>query len=232
MIDPARRQRLLTLWRAFCERHGVYEDAVPLFELDDHHHVVIRHLGQHQRPYLTRSALMERLIEGIVDELKLDHTRDLHQFDGLIYMMLVQDEGELQPLYIGKAGKLGKIHKLSSNITRSKRLFCRWGDGYAYHIGDLSAVVCPGHPDNKQLDKYRRWAQSIFTTFPTPKPHLKAPVMFWAKAWEPSLSGIWEEFGSTSLPFLEYLLIGVAGATFPRLLNVEGRHPNQSSQMF
>jgi hypothetical protein len=36
---------------------------------------------------------------------------------------------------------------------------------------------------------------------------------------------IWEEFGPTSLAFLEYLMIGVASEAYPeRLLNVEGRN--------
>ena len=35
--------------------------------------------------------------------------------------------------------------------------------------------------------------------------------------------GLWQEFGATSLAFLEYLLIGVANAAFSgELLNTEG----------
>lgn len=226
MVDPARRRYLRALWRAFCEKHGVYNDAVPLFEADASQTVTTHRRGRDQLPYLMRSASMERLVEGIVTDLKRDHREGTERFDGLIYMMLVKAQGELQPLYIGKAGKYGKTdNKLSSNITRGKQLFCRWGDGYAYHIGDLSAVVCPGHPERKQHAKYQRWAQALFLPpLPTQAPRLKAPIMFWAKAWEPSQSGIWEEFGPTELPFLEYLLIGVAGAAFSGLLNVEGRH--------
>jgi hypothetical protein len=47
-------------------------------------------------------------------------------------------------------------------------------------------------------------------------------VYFWAKAWDRSQVGVWEELGPTPLAFLEYLLIGVAGLVSPSLLNREG----------
>lgn len=37
---------------------------------------------------------------------------------------------------------------LSANLTRpatDTSKFGRWGDNYAYHIGDLSSIVLPGH---------------------------------------------------------------------------------------
>ena len=40
---------------------------------------------------------------------------------------------------------------LSANLVGldpNTRKFGRWGDGYAYHIGDLGAVVLPGHDPN------------------------------------------------------------------------------------
>ena len=40
---------------------------------------------------------------------------------------------------------------LSANLVgldTNTRKFGRWGDGYAYHIGDLGAVVLPGHDPN------------------------------------------------------------------------------------
>ena len=36
------------------------------------------------------------------------------------------------------------------------------------------------------------------------------------------MTGVWEELGPTSLTFLEYLLIGVAGRVSPVLLNRVG----------
>lgn len=52
---------------------------------------------------------------------------------------------------------------------------------------------------------------------------LKGDVRFWCAAWSNRKIGIWEDFGPVGLQFLEYLLIGVAGAVFPEdLLNAEG----------
>ena len=53
-------------------------------------------------------------------------------------------------------------------------------------------------------------------------PKLHRPIYFWATAWDKSMAGVWEELGPTSLAFLEYLLIGVAGRVSPVLLNREG----------
>ena len=51
---------------------------------------------------------------------------------------------------------------------------------------------------------------------------MREPVYLWAKEWDGAQVGIWEEVGSTSLSFLEYLLIGVAGEVSTKLLNREG----------
>jgi hypothetical protein len=67
-------------------------------------------------------------------------------------------DGSLVPLYIGKAESFGKGHgNLSANLCNlhtSKNKFARWGDNYAYHIGDLSAPVLTGHPVEKRNPKY------------------------------------------------------------------------------
>jgi hypothetical protein len=130
--------------------------------------------------------------------------------------------GSFVPLYIGKAESTGRGGGLSVNITnlrtdRSK--FARWGDNHAYHIGDLSACVLPGYDESKKVPKYRAWADCLFVEGTV---MLREPVYFWATAWDRSQTGIWEEFGPTSLAFLEYLLIGVAGGISPSLLNREG----------
>ena len=103
------------------------------------------------------------------------------------------------------------------------RKFCRWGYNYAYHVGDLSAVVCPGHPPEKINPKYVKWANRLFDRYPSSNPSLLRNVRFWVKAWRCGDVGIWKEYGATSLTFLEYLLIGVASDLFPdMLLNDEG----------
>ncbi len=90
------------------------------------------------------------------------------------------------------------------------------------HIGDLSAVVCTGHPETKKTNKYKKWAKLLFTDYPSASPRLRKPVYFWLTAWKKDEIGIWEEFGPTSLTFLEYQLIGVASRLSKRLLNDEG----------
>ncbi len=102
-------------------------------------------------------------------------------------------------------------------------LFARWGSNYAYHIGDLSAVACPGHLSTAQSDKYRAWVARLFLDYPSAAPRLHRETFFWAKAWGNDEIGMWREYGPTLLTFLEYLLIGVASDLFPALLlNREG----------
>jgi hypothetical protein len=63
----------------------------------------------------------------------------------------------------------------------------------------------------------------LFAAFPSETPQLRRETYFWIKAWKHGSTGIWKEYGETSLTFLEYLLIGVASDLFPDLLlNEEG----------
>lgn len=214
------------LWDRFCDRFGVVEDAVPLFDSDTDGNVQVKHIGKERRPILRRSEECEALILSVTDTLIPDWTSGEKQFDGMLYMMGWKRACKFVPLYIGKTESTGRGGGLSINITnlhsdRSK--FARWGDNYAYHIGDLSACVLPGHEEKKKVRKYQDWAARLFQPETT---MLKEPVYFWATAWDRSETGIWEEFGPTSLAFLEYLLIGVAGGMGPPgpyLLNREGR---------
>jgi hypothetical protein len=90
-------------------------------------------------------------------------------------------------------------------------------------MGDLSAAVCPGHPQKSIQDKYVHWAENLFEKRPTKNPKLKRNVLFWMKPWKGTDVGIWKDFGPTNLTFLEYLLIGVGSTIFPEtLLNSEG----------
>jgi len=84
------------------------------------------------------------------------------QYDGLIYLMFWPSDGEVIPLYIGKAQTAGRTEGVSSanlvNLERYRGKFARSGDGYAYHIGDLSACCLPGHATGTATIKYRAWA--------------------------------------------------------------------------
>ncbi|QOP42542.1 hypothetical protein FJR45_00650 [Sulfurimonas sediminis] len=172
---------------------------------------------------------MEKLIQNETDKLISDWKNRKDNLDGLIYLMFTKENDKVIPLYIGKTETIGKGDRnLSVNIKNlhtdfSK--FARWGDGYSYHIGDLSAVVLTDHQENKINKKYTDWATSLFQKFPTNSPKLKQEVYFWTKAWGKDDIGIWNDFGKTRLTFLEYLMIGVASSVFPKaLLNREGQN--------
>ncbi len=210
------------LWDAFCARFHVVKDCVPLFATDSDGDVQFKRVGKTQKPILLRSKDCEALILSVTDTLVPDWTSGTKNFDGMLYMMGWKHDGRFVPLYIGKTESTGRGGGLSVNITNlhsDKSKFARWGDNYAYHVGDLSACVLPGHDESKKVPKYRAWADCLFVDG-TAK--LREPVYFWATAWDSSQTGIWEEFGPTSLAFLEYLLIGVAGGISPCLLNREG----------
>jgi hypothetical protein len=201
---------------------------VPLFQTSDTGAVLTRTIGKGATALsvLVRSTEMEALILREVGKLQEDWQSKRHMLDGLIYMMGHKQDEHFIPLYIGKAETFGKGDgNLSANLInvqtdRSK--FARWGDNYAYHIGDLSACVLTGHPEGKKTKKYSDWADTLFISPNSEEPILKQPVYFWAKAWDSAHLGVWEELGPTSLAFLEYLLIGVAGRFTPNLLNREG----------
>jgi hypothetical protein len=210
------------IWDKFCSRFSIAETCVPLFATDADGNVQIKSIGKDRRPVLMRSPDCESMILSVTDLLVDDWANKAFQFDGMLYMMGWKQEGNFVPLYIGKAETFGKGDRnLSANILnlhKDKSKFARWGDNYAYHIGDLSACVLPGHAEEKKTLKYQSWADCLFTQ----GSQLRQPVYFWAKAWAPAHIGIWEDYGATPLAFLEYMLIGVAGQISSNLLNREG----------
>lgn len=219
MNDSKRR-----LWTNFCEVHAIAARSTPLFVVASADQVETFAYGRDGRRILRRSPQMEALLTGEVERCATDATNTL---EGVLYMMLRLDgAGTVVPLYIGRAGQVGRNGGISANV-RSIRTntgkFARWGYNYAYHMGDLSAAVLPGHSPGKSSPKYQRWAQSLFKQTPSAAPRLRADVRFWCAAWGPASPNIWPEFGSCSLSFMEYLLIGVGSLLFPEdLLNREG----------
>lgn len=169
---------------------------------------------------------MEALLVEAGDRVIHAHREGRREIEGVLYMMIRLDAGQVTPLYIGRTGMFGVNGGLSANlkgIHTDRGKFARWGSNYAYHIGDLSAAACPGHPEGKRVRKYQRWAERLFVEVPSPRPRLRAEVRFWATVWGPETRSIWREYGRTSLAFEEYLLIGVASDLFPNdLLNDEG----------
>ena len=219
-------QSALNVWLRFCDRFKIAESSVPLFAVTDGVATTKQIGRENTRRVLSRSEAMEAMLRSEASKAIADFQENRSSIDGLIYMMLRIENGEVIPLYIGKAGTVGKtpgqLSANMSNIERDKSKFCRWGDNYAYHVGDLSAIVL-AHPEKRHTIKYRRWAEALFTNYPTEAPVLKGDIRFWCIAWSNKKIGIWEDFGPVGLKFLEYLLIGVAGALFPQhLLNTEG----------
>ncbi len=170
---------------------------------------------------------MRREAKKVVD----DHKSNTRVYDGIIYIMHTRgSDGRIVPRYIGKSESFGKTSGIlfcqpCAPRDRYSRNSLGGADNYAYHIGDLSAVVLAGHGLETQTVKYRSWANALFEAINTERPRLRQPIFFWVKAWRKDDIGIWTEFGPTRLTFLEYLLIGIASSIFPReLLNREGHN--------
>lgn len=220
----------LELWNRWCSEQQIIEEGVPLFSCDENFVVRTRVIGTaSKRPVLCRHEEMESLILSQVSVLNTDWSDGSHEYDGLIYVMFVKESGSVVPLYIGKAETFGKGDRNLSvnlrNLDTDRSKFARWGDGYQYHIGDLSAAVLVGHDAGKVSPKYGKWAGALFEDLDQRTLKLRKPVYFWAKAWKPTDRGIWAEMNPTRLTFLEYLLIGVASAAFgTTLLNNEGHN--------
>lgn len=214
------------LWQRFCDEHQIIQSCAPLFNTVGNT-VQTTPCGLDQRLLLRRSPEMEALIIQEVNKVLNDFRNGTEEYEGLIYMMFWHSAQQVIPLYIGKSEKYGKQgNNLSANIANiatNKGKFCRWGDGYAYHIGDLSAVVCPNHAPQKITQKYTKWARQLFVSFPDSQPVLKQPVYFWMTAWKTGSVGAWKDFGITCLTALEYQLIAIASNVFSDvLLNAEG----------
>lgn len=219
-------EQISGLWHSFAEHHNILADSVPLFTLTADNEVCTARYGADKRRVLQRSAAMEAVLIQLSDRLSPTSSSYLPSAEGILYMMLWHQDGKPTPLYIGRTHKVGKTGAFSANVRNLRSnsgKFARWGYNYAYHMGDLSAVVCAGHPTGKQTNKYRRWADRLFDGGSASSLCLKQPVYFWATLWTPDSLSIWKSFTPCSLAFQEYLLIGVCSALYPdTLLNTEG----------
>ena len=172
------------LLRSFCIAQRVAANSVSLFKIEPSGKVAVRLTGiQKKRPLLQGSSQMESAVIREVGKLRIDWNAGTHLYDGLIYVMFWLDRGqEVVPLYIGKAETAGRNDGVFSanlnNLERDRGKFARWGDGYAYHIGDLSACVLPGHKPEKTTAKYQSWASRLFEEVPAEAPCLKRDVRF------------------------------------------------------
>ena len=151
----------------------------PLFDTTDDLDVRTHVKGRRQRRLLRRHPAMEDAMIEVVESGLSDPT-----WRGLLYVMAWGTEKEVRPLYIGMARREGRSRPLSSNLVnlggdRSK--FARWGDGNAYHIGDLSQALFKFASYKKVEAKYRSWAATLFEQR-TP-PRLLQPVMLLLIPW-------------------------------------------------
>lgn len=224
---------VMKIWDEFSDRFAIERDCVPLFAEDGDGNVRVKQIGvKPLRPVLERSPQMEKLVLEIAERLIKDYENNpaaSREFDGMLYMMGWKQEGRFIPLYIGKTETLGRKDDggLSENLrglprSKSRMKFARWGDNYAYHIGDLSSWVLPeGHKAHKKKQlKYKKWANTLF--HPETR-KLRQPTYFWATAWRPTDTSVWKAIGPTTLAVSEYLIIGLAGKISPdHLLNRDG----------
>jgi hypothetical protein len=140
------------------------------------------------RKVLCRSYAMEVIMRREAKKVVDDHGNATAQYDGIIYIMHIDSpNGVVVSRYIGKSETVGKTSGiLSVNLSRletDKSKFGRWGDNYAYHIGDLSSALLPGHEIAVQPLKYQHWAQALFEGIKVERPRLRQPVFLWVKAW-------------------------------------------------
>ena len=169
-------------------------------------------------------ARLRDAVETVVD----DHDARGGEYDGLVSLIYVTENGAVIPYYVGKIGTVRRADDgLSANldsVSETGGTFARWEYGDAYHIGELSAAVlagCDGIDATNHGDptaKYRRWATRLFE--PGTR-RLRRPVYVWIRAWDRSEGPYPDTY--PDLAELEYQLVGIAYELFPEtLLNAEG----------
>lgn len=175
--------------------------SAPLFA-EEGGRVAVREKGRKRllRRHPQFEALMIRTVEH---GLKRDHWR------GFVYVMHWESGAEIVPLYIGMARRQGRTHPLSVNIERIRtnwQKFGRWGDGRAYHIGDLSHALF-GFESYKDVDpRYVRWIDRLFENPQTLE--LRRPVRIALISWHDRDIG--PRGGHVNVPTLEQQLIALA----------------------
>ncbi len=98
------------IWNQFCTTHNIATTKVPLFEASSGLAVKTKQIGKPTpRSILCRSPEMDMLIRAECTKLIDDWKQKAFAYDGLIYMMLVEEPEGVVPLYIGKAETLGNF---------------------------------------------------------------------------------------------------------------------------
>jgi len=95
------------IWNEFCATHSIATTKVPLFETSFSLAFKIKQIGKPTlRSFLCRSPGMDNLVQTECAKLIEDWKQKAFAYDGLIYMMLVEEPQGVVPLYIGKAETL------------------------------------------------------------------------------------------------------------------------------
>ena len=98
------------IWNEFCSTHNIATTKVPLFETSSVLAVKTKQIGKPTlRSILCRSPEMDTLIRTECAKLIEDWKQKTFAYDGLIYMMLIEDPEGVVPLYIGKAETIGNF---------------------------------------------------------------------------------------------------------------------------
>ena len=200
---------------------SVPHTIVPLFDTMNGKQVNTHLVGKSQRRLLRRNSQME---EAIIREV--ENGLDNDDWRGLLYIMGRGDvAGCFSPLYVGKAGRVGTKNELSENLRNirgNKHKFARWGDGVAYHIGDLSHVLFRWEAYRKPTQKFEAWADMLFEN--RDPPILRTPIYLALIPWleastTPSgrnrtLEEAEEEVIDLSLSEFEDIVLNVVGETW------------------
>jgi len=233
----------LDKWRKWC-KINLTKKEIPLFEFNEETNEVLSITVGNGSKRILRQKEMEEIVSKEISKIYYSYIEDKNnfEFDGLIYMMytlkkdIVQkdiiddsileklDENDIIPFYIGKTETIGVNGKYSVNIKNvhkklNKTKFARWGDGGAYHIGDLSDALL----DNRKAEnfkKYSKWAEFLFKKREMQSKDpviLKFPVYFGCKAWHKDDKGLILNLPCSTC-FLERQLISLANIIFPKIL--------------
>jgi len=98
------------IWNEFCTTNNIATNKVPLFEASSGLGVKTKQIGKPTpRNILCRSPEMDTLIRAECAKLIDDWKQKAFTYDGLIYMMLVEEPEGVVPLYIGKAETVGNF---------------------------------------------------------------------------------------------------------------------------
>lgn len=137
MVQGATMTTKEEIWTAWTDRYIDTESPVPLFETNENLTVQHKHYGQNNRRILKRSEAMGDRLRQEGRKVINDWSTTNDTYDGVIYLMYWLEDGDVVPLYVGKAGKYGRDgESLNTNLEDlrgdSTRKFARWGDAHYY----------------------------------------------------------------------------------------------------